>query len=290
MDDVELIAAVTAAQRGRCLRIGRQAARVEREQLDVEIRDPPQRLDLVADEAAEGGPFRARIHVRDDQRTHAGGERTPGLGRSPGAARARCLSRPPASPPVALAPSSADDAFSQSSRSPCSIPASAASPSCTSCSCRCRPRTTCTSATRRASRTATARRTNCGRSAIEIADHLLDAGAKLLVVACNSASAAALEALERAPGSGLAREIDVIGVLAAGRAARGRRQPHRPDRAARDARDGRERCLRASRGGGRSARAPRERRVPGPRADHPGRVPVRRARGRDGARLLRAAS
>ena len=48
--------------------------------------------------------------------------------------------------------------------------------------------------------------------AIEIADHLLAAGCKLLVVACNSASAAALEALERhleraAPG------VDVIGVL-----------------------------------------------------------------------------
>jgi glutamate racemase len=49
--------------------------------------------------------------------------------------------------------------------------------------------------------------------AIEIADHLLALGAKLLVVACNAASAAALEALERH----LARdgvEIDVIGVVA----------------------------------------------------------------------------
>jgi glutamate racemase len=48
--------------------------------------------------------------------------------------------------------------------------------------------------------------------AVEIADHLLENGAKLLVVACNSASAAALETLERhladtAPG------VDVIGVL-----------------------------------------------------------------------------
>jgi glutamate racemase len=45
---------------------------------------------------------------------------------------------------------------------------------------------------------------------LEIADHLLDQGAKLLVVACNSASAAALDALEAhlAPMS-----IDVIGVI-----------------------------------------------------------------------------
>jgi glutamate racemase len=45
--------------------------------------------------------------------------------------------------------------------------------------------------------------------AIEIADHLLDQGAKLLVVACNSASAAAIDALEEH----LAGEVDVIGVL-----------------------------------------------------------------------------
>jgi glutamate racemase len=45
--------------------------------------------------------------------------------------------------------------------------------------------------------------------AIEIADHLLGQRAKLLVVACNSASAAALDALE----DHLAGEVDVIGVL-----------------------------------------------------------------------------
>ena len=47
---------------------------------------------------------------------------------------------------------------------------------------------------------------------IEIAEHLLAAGAKLLVTACNSASAAALAAVERhlkATG----RDVDVIGVL-----------------------------------------------------------------------------
>jgi glutamate racemase len=49
--------------------------------------------------------------------------------------------------------------------------------------------------------------------AVEIADRLLDAGAKLLVVACNAVSSAALGALE----SHLAqtgREVDVIGVVA----------------------------------------------------------------------------
>ena len=80
-----------------------------------------------------------------------------------------------------------------SARSACSTPASAGSPSCTSCSSRCRTRTSSTSATPRASRTATAtaeraralrardRRASCSRG-----------GAKLLVVACNSATAAAL--------------------------------------------------------------------------------------------------
>ena len=49
--------------------------------------------------------------------------------------------------------------------------------------------------------------------AIEIADHLLDAGAKLLVVACNAASSAALSALDEHLANG-GYEIDVIGVVA----------------------------------------------------------------------------
>jgi glutamate racemase len=47
---------------------------------------------------------------------------------------------------------------------------------------------------------------------IEIADHLVAAGAKLLVIACNSASAAAVEAVERHLAS-RGRDVDVIGVL-----------------------------------------------------------------------------
>jgi glutamate racemase len=50
------------------------------------------------------------------------------------------------------------------------------------------------------------------RFAIEIADHLLEIGAKLLVVACNAASSAALETLERhLERRGL--DLDVIGVV-----------------------------------------------------------------------------
>jgi glutamate racemase len=47
---------------------------------------------------------------------------------------------------------------------------------------------------------------------IEIADHLLDQGAKLLVVACNSASAAALDSLQ-AHLESVGGNVDVIGVL-----------------------------------------------------------------------------
>jgi glutamate racemase len=47
---------------------------------------------------------------------------------------------------------------------------------------------------------------------IEITDHLLEQGAKLLVVACNSASAAALDAVQ-GHLQRRGREIDVIGVL-----------------------------------------------------------------------------
>ena len=49
--------------------------------------------------------------------------------------------------------------------------------------------------------------------AIEITEHLLGLGAKLLVVACNAASSAALDALERHLEQ-TGRDIDVIGVVA----------------------------------------------------------------------------
>src|SRR5437660_4728042 len=43
--------------------------------------------------------------------------------------------------------------------------------------------------------------------AVQIADHLLESGAKLLVVACNAASSAALDTLEQHV------DVDVIGVV-----------------------------------------------------------------------------
>jgi glutamate racemase len=48
---------------------------------------------------------------------------------------------------------------------------------------------------------------------VEIADHLLEVGAKLLVVACNSASSVALSAIEEHLER-IGREVDVIGVVA----------------------------------------------------------------------------
>jgi glutamate racemase len=48
---------------------------------------------------------------------------------------------------------------------------------------------------------------------LQIADHLLEVGAKLLVVACNAASSAALDALDRHVREREA-EVDVIGVVA----------------------------------------------------------------------------
>ena len=94
--------------------------------------------------------------------------------------------------------------------------------------------------------------------AIEIADHLLGAGAKLLVVACNAASAAALDALEEH----LAHiDIDVIGVVApATQLAVAGSRTGRIGLLG-DAGHGRQRRVRARGPHGRPARPPRERRV-----------------------------
>ena len=73
-------AAVAAAQLARRARVAAQAGR-EREQLDLDVAAPPQRLDLVAHERAERRPLGRRVHVRDDERAHRGAERT---------SRARC--------------------------------------------------------------------------------------------------------------------------------------------------------------------------------------------------------
>ena len=120
--------------------------------------------------------------------------------------------------------------------------------------------------------------------ALEIAEHLLALGAKLLVVACGSATAAALPLLqERLAGTG----VDVLGVIepAAELAVEATRSGRigllaTPATVASGAF---ERAIAA----GRSAGRRRERRLPGPGADHPERLSVRRARRRDGARATR---
>ena len=80
-------------------------------------------------------------------------------------------------------------------RSRSSTPGSAGSPCSTSCSSSCRTRTSSTSATRRASRTATGRPRSSSASRWRSPRRCSRARAKLLVVACNSATAAALPAL-----------------------------------------------------------------------------------------------
>ena len=159
----------------------------------------------------------------------------------------------------------------------CSTPASAASPCCTSASCRSRRRTSCTSGTPRASPTATARRTSCWPSRASSPGSWSERGAKLLVVACNSATAAALPTLREELGG----RIPVVGVVAPGGPPRRARHPQRAGRPDRHAGHGGERRLRAGAGGGR----------PGGRAARGGHRRARaadpggRRRGPPGARL-----
>ena len=70
-------------------------------------------------------------------------------------------------------------------------------------------RTSSTSGTPPASPTATARRSELLEFARELAGHLIDRGAKLLVVACNSATAAALPALAEELGG----KVPVVAVV-----------------------------------------------------------------------------
>ena len=72
VDDVELLAAVAPAQRDR--RAGqRPRPWTEREQLDLQVVAPPQRLDLVANERTEPRPLARRVHVRHDEDPHRAG-------------------------------------------------------------------------------------------------------------------------------------------------------------------------------------------------------------------------
>ena len=123
------------------------------------------------------------------------------------------------------------------------------------------------------------------RFALEVADVLLEAGAKLLVVACNAASSTALRALERrcAPAG-----LDVLGVVTpASQLAVARTHTGRigvlatPTTVASGAY---EEAIRAA----DPARARRVGSVPRSGPDHPGRLPLRRAGGRDRAGVLRS--
>ena len=127
------------------------------------------------------------------------------------------------------------------------------------------------------------------RFAVEIAEHLLDAGPS-----CSSS-----------PATRPARRRWTRSSAISQATAPGRRRDRR-DRAGHPARGGGSRTGRIGllatpatvasgayeqRGARRRPpRPPRERRLPGPGADHPGRLPVRRAGCRDRARLLRAAA
>jgi hypothetical protein len=69
VDDVEVAAGVAAAQLARGGGVGAQPGR-EREDLDLDVVAPAQRLDLVEHEAPVLGPLGRRVHVRDDQGSH----------------------------------------------------------------------------------------------------------------------------------------------------------------------------------------------------------------------------
>jgi hypothetical protein len=69
MNNVERIGGVAMAKRQRRERIGSQAG-LELEQLDIDGGDPPQRSNLIADEAAASGVQLRWRHVRDDERAH----------------------------------------------------------------------------------------------------------------------------------------------------------------------------------------------------------------------------
>ena len=124
--------------------------------------------------------------------------------------RVRSGATPPTSPRLPHGPH--DAAHPPSGPSPSSTPASAGSPSCTSCSCSSRTRTSSTSATPPASRTASAPSRSSSASRSRSPRCSSRDRAKLLVVACNTATAAALPALQRRMME-TTLGVDVIGVV-----------------------------------------------------------------------------
>lgn len=70
VDDVETLTAIGAAKLSRGTRVRPCATRGEREKLDLNAVKPPERLDLVAHEAAVSWALTAWVHVGDDQGSH----------------------------------------------------------------------------------------------------------------------------------------------------------------------------------------------------------------------------
>ena len=175
-------------------------------------------------------------------------------------------------------------------RWPCSTPASAASPSCTSCSSRCRPRTTLYLGD--TARLPVRRPQPAGAQGVRDRDRRPPARVGR-EAARRRVQRGQLGGARRARGAISTRPaatIDVIGVVAPATqlAVAGSRSGRigllaTPATVASGAY---ERAV-ARR---RSARAPRERRLPGPRADHPGRLPLDEQVVDDRPRLLRAAA
>ena len=69
--DIEARAPVAATRPTGRLQVARRAQRAEREQLELDVRQPPEGIDLITNEAPPYRVTRARIQVRDDQGAHA---------------------------------------------------------------------------------------------------------------------------------------------------------------------------------------------------------------------------
>jgi glutamate racemase len=196
MDDVELTATVAPTELSRGARVSEWTPGREGEYVQFDAGYSSQRLDLIADEAAQRRSLGRRVHVGDDQGAHRPGEPTCARSdwRAAGSGTMGCVPLLPELP-VAVFDSGVGGLtvlhellvslptedylyLGDTAR----LPYGNRSPQ------------------------------ELSAFSIEIADYLLQQGAKVLVVACNSASAAALPAVQRHLDEQGA-EVDLIGVL-----------------------------------------------------------------------------
>jgi glutamate racemase len=213
MNHVEAIVAVAAAQLGCRLDVGRWAARMECKQLKLQLRDPLQRPNLIAHKAAQRRVPGGWVHVRDDQSAHQPAERSRPTGRRrPMECGFAVSRRPEPDPPHPLTPSVQ---MSVSPDQPVAVFDSGVGGLTVLHELLVSLPTEDYLYLGDTARFPYGDRTQEELQvfAIEIADHLLDAGAKLLVVACNAASSAAFDVLERHLNSE-GRDVDLIGVVA----------------------------------------------------------------------------